>query len=62
MSLENKKKEYNNLLNRFLKAEKWFYNQDNSYFNGIEDKKEYKAFKEIIRQLNNLYNEREAVN
>ena len=56
MSLENKKKEYNNLLNRFLKAEKWFYNQDNGYFNGIEYKKEYKSFKEIIRQLNKLYN------
>ena len=57
MNLENKKKEYNNLLNRFLKAEKWFYNQDDNYFNDIENKKEYKAFKEIIRQLNKLYNE-----
>ena len=62
MNLENKKKEYNKLLDRFLKAEKWFYNQDNNYFDNIGDKKEYKAFKEIIRQLNNLYNEIEATN
>ena len=42
--LENKKKEYYKLYDRYVKAEKWFCNQDNNYFNNVEDKKEYKAF------------------
>ena len=62
MSLENKKKEYDNLLNRFLKADNWFKTQDNDYFESIEGKKEYRAFKEIINKLNALYNEIEAIN
>ena len=55
--LENKKKEYNKLLNRYFNAEKWFYQQDNSYFDNVEDKKEYKAFIMIIDKLKTLYNE-----
>ena len=55
--LENKKKEYNKLLNRYFNAEKWFYQQDNSYFDNVEDKKEYKAFIMIIDRLKILYNE-----
>lgn len=55
--LENKKKEYNKLLNRYFNAEKWFYQQDNSYFDNVEDKKEYKAFLMIIDRLKILYNE-----
>ena len=60
--LENKKKEYYKLYDRFVKADNWFKTQDNDYFERIEGKKEYKAFREIIRQLNNLYNEIEAIN
>ena len=55
--LENKRKEYNKLLNRYFNAEKWFYQQDNSYFDNVEDKKEYKAFIMIIDRLKILYNE-----
>ena len=55
--LENKRKEYNKLLNRYFNAEKWFYQQDNSYFDNVEDKKEYKAFTDIIYKLKTLYNE-----
>ena len=58
--LENKKKEYYKLYDRFVKADNWFKTQDNDYFESIEGKKEYKALREIIRQLNNLYNEIEA--
>ena len=58
--LENKKKEYYKLYDRFVKADNWFKTQDNDYFESIEGKKEYKAFRGIIRQLNNLYNEIEA--
>ena len=58
--LENKKKEYYKLYDRFVKAYNWFKTQDNDYFESIEGKKEYKALREIIRQLNNLYNEIEA--
>lgn len=58
--LENKKKEYNKLLNRYFNAEKWFYQQDNSYFDNVEDKKEYKAFIMIIDKLKTLYNEIEG--
>ena len=57
MNLENKKKEYYKLYDRFAKADEWFKKQDSSYFESVEGKKEYKAFREIIRQLNNLYNE-----
>ena len=60
--LEDKKKEYYRLYDRYVKADKWFCNQDNNYFDNVEDKKEYKAFKEIVRQLNNLYNEIETTN
>ena len=60
--LENKKKEYYKLYDRFVKDDNWFKTQDNDYFESIEGKKEYKAFREIIRQLNNLYNEIEAIN
>ena len=60
--LENKKKEYYKLYDRFVKADKWFKTQDNDYFESIEGKKEYKAFREIIRQLNALYYEIEAIN
>ena len=60
--LENKKKEYYKLYDRFVKANNWFKTQDNDYFESIEGKKEYKVFREIIRQLNNLYNEIEAIN
>ena len=60
--LENKKKEYYKLYDRFVKADEWFKTQNNDYFKGVEGKKEYKAFREIIRQLNNLYNEIEAIN
>lgn len=55
--IEAKKKEYNKLLNRYFSAEKWFYQQDNSYFDNVEDKKEYKAFLMIIDRLKILYNE-----
>ena len=55
--LENKKKEYNKLLNRYFSAEKWFYQQDSSYFDNVEDKKEYKAFLMIIEKLNKLHEE-----
>lgn len=58
--LENKKKEYNKLLNRYFSAEKWFYQQDSSYFDNVEDKKEYKAFIMIIDKLKTLYNEIEG--
>ena len=57
MNLENKKKEYYKLYDRYIKADEWFRRQDNSYFENVEGKKEYKAFKEIIRQLNKLHNE-----
>ena len=60
--LENKKKEYYKLYNRCVKADEWFKKQDSSYFESIEGKREYKVFKEIIRQLNNLYNEIEVTN
>lgn len=58
--IEAKKKEYNKLLNRYFSAEKWFYQQDNSYFDNVEDKKEYKAFIMIIDKLKTLYNEIEG--
>ena len=58
--LENKKKEYYKLYDRFVKADGWFRKQDSSYFESVEGKKEYMALREIIRQLNNLYNEIEA--
>ena len=57
MTLQDKKNEYNKLLNRYFSAEKWFYQQDNSYFDNVEDKKEYKAFIMIIDRLKILYNE-----
>ena len=60
--LENKKKEYYKLYDRFVKADEWFKTQDNDYFESIECKKEYRAFKEIINKLNALYNEIEAIN
>ena len=60
--LENKKKEYYKLYDRFVKADNWFKTQDNDYFESIEGKKEYRAFKEIINKLNALYNEIEAIN
>ena len=60
--LENKTKEYYKLYDRFVKADNWFKTQDNDYFESIVGKKEYKAFREIIRQLINLYNEIEAIN
>ena len=60
--LENKRKEYYRLYDRYVKADEWFKKQDSSYFESVEGKKEYKAFREIIRQLNNLYNEIESVN
>ena len=60
--LENKKKEYYKLYDRFVKADEWFKKQDNDYFKSIEGKKEYRAFKEIINKLNALYNEIEATN
>ena len=60
--LENKKKEYYKLYDRFVKADNWFKTQDNDYFESVEDKKEYRAFKEIINKLNILYNEIEAIN
>ena len=62
MNLENKKKEYYKLYDRFVKADEWFKKQDNDYFKSIEGKKEYRAFKEIINKLNTLYNEIEAIN
>ena len=58
--LENKTKEYYKLYDRFVKADEWFKKQDSSYFESIEGKKEYRAFKEIINKLNALYNEIEA--
>ena len=60
--LENKKKEYYKLYDRYVKADEWFKKQDSSYFESIEGKKEYRAFKEIINKLNALYNEIEAIN
>ena len=60
--LENKKKEYYKLYDRFVKADEWFKTQNNYYFESIEGKKEYRAFKEIINKLNALYNEIEAIN
>ena len=60
--LENKKKEYYKLYDRFVKADEWFRRQDSSYFESVEGKKEYRAFKEIINKLNALYNEIEAIN
>ena len=60
--LENKKKEYYKLYDRYVKADEWFKKQDSSYFESIEGKKEYRAFKEIINKLNALYNEIEATN
>ena len=60
--LENKKKEYYKLFERFVRADEWFKIQDNDYFESIEGKKEYRAFKEIINKLNILYNEIEAIN
>ena len=59
-AIEAKKKEYNKLLNRYFSAEKWFYQQDSSYFDNVEDKKEYKAFLMIIDRLKILYNEIEG--
>ena len=59
-AIEAKKKEYNKLLNRYFNAGKWFYQQDNSYFDNVEDKKEYKAFIMIIDKLKTLYNEIEG--
>ena len=53
--LENKQKEYYKLYDRFVKADNWFKTQDNDYFESIEGKKEYRAFKEIINKLNTLY-------
>ena len=52
-----KEAEYYKLLDRYYKAEKWFYQQDSSYFDNVEDKKEYKAFIMIIDRLKILYNE-----
>ena len=60
--LENKKKEYYKLYDRFVKADSWFKTQDNDYFESVEGKKEYRVFKEIISKLNALYNEIEAIN
>ena len=60
--LENKKKEYYKLYDRYVKADEWFRKQDSSYFESVEGKKEYRAFKEIINKLNALYNENEAIN
>ena len=58
--LEDKKKEYNKLLDRYFKAESWFKLQDDTYFDNVEGKKEYKAFTMIIEKLNILFNEIKA--
>ena len=55
--LENKKKEYYKLYDRFVKADKWLKTQDKDYFESIEGKKEYRAFKEIIKCLMLLKNQ-----
>ena len=52
-----KEAEYYKLLDRYYKAEKWFCKQEDSYFDNVEDKKEYKAFIMIIDKLKTLYNE-----
>ena len=52
-----KEAEYYKLLDRYYKAEKWFCKQEDSYFDNVEDKKEYKAFIMIIDRLKILYNE-----
>lgn len=55
-----KEAEYYKLLDRYYKAEKWFCKQEDSYFDNVEDKKEYKAFIMIIDKLKTLYNEIEG--
>ncbi len=55
-----KEAEYYKLLDRYYKAEKWFCKQEDSYFDNVEDKKEYKAFLMIIDRLKILYNEIEG--
>lgn len=55
-----KEAEYYKLLDRYYKAEKWFCKQEDSYFDNVEDKKEYKAFIMIIDRLKILYNEIEG--
>ena len=57
MTLQDKKNEYMKLLDRYYKAEKWFYKQDDSYFDSVEGKKEYKALIGIIARLRELFNE-----
>lgn len=57
MTLQEKKNEYLKLLDRYYKAEKWFYKQDDSYFDTVEGKKEYKALIGIIDRLKVLFNE-----
>lgn len=57
MTLQEKKNEYLKLLDRYYKAEKWFYKQDDSYFDSVEGKKEYKALIGIIARLRELFNE-----
>lgn len=58
--IEQKKKEYNQLLARYYKADKWFYEQPDTYFDSVEGKKEYKAFIGIISRLKDLYNDIEG--
>ena len=57
-----KEAEYYKLLDRYYKAEKWFYAQDDSYFDSVEGKKEYKAFIKIIQRLGELFNELRLLN
>lgn len=55
-----KEAEYYKLLDRYYKAEKWFYKQEDSYFDNVEGRKEYKAFIGIIERLRVLYKEIKA--
>lgn len=47
--------EYKKLLKRYEDAEKWFLKQDSSYFEDLDNKVEYKAFKDIVNKLNELF-------
>lgn len=53
--LQNMKKEYNVLLNRLNNADIWFSKQDNSYFDNVERKKEYRALVSILSKLCKLH-------
>lgn len=55
-----KEAEYYKLLDRYYKAEKWFCKQEDSYFDNVEGKKEYKVFIGIIERLKVLYEEIKA--